>query len=317
MAFLTGNPGAGGVSTTRPRSRGGWTPGRWPAWGVGTLALLLPMACEVPEDSGLPGPEAEADLSAIEAEPLPPVPSPGPPTAESGSRTGGRPFTPDRGPDGVPSRWRAPGELGPTVWPDEHPMALRGGGPRPDPLPPRDMEGRPLYRIDSLALGDDTEEVRSDLYVSPPAFPAAFHTYLPTGFAVDEIGTPSGHAVRFVDGRAPGGQGPPAVNLFLFRGEVSADSADAVAEDIANSRATLEAEEGPPIPWARHTFAFESHTQEGWVAVGNLGGRPLIWMFQTPAARRSDFETKVDLILSTWRWAGGDRPFSEPLLGAP
>lgn len=284
-----------------------------PAGWVLLVTLATGVGCQVPEEAGTGEAGKSTEMSAEVEEALVPVPPPGPPRVqepEEGLRA--NLFRPDRGPGGIPFRWRAPADLTSSPWPEGHPMAERGGGPRPAPLPPRDREGRPLFRIDSVTVGDEVREIRSDLYDSPPPFPAPFHTYLPEGFVVDEIGSASGNAVRFVDGRAPGTQGPPAISAFLFREAVPPDSAEAVAEDIADSRARLEAEEGPPVDWARRTFSFESHTQEGWVAMADLEGRPLIWMFQTPAARRTEFQAKVDLILSGWRWADGDRPFSEP-----
>ena len=289
-----------------PRRRG--TRRELPLVLLGLLAALA-SGCEGLDEERTQDSPTEERASSEEPEAAPVLP-PGPPR-DPAAEPQPSPFAPALSLDDLPSRWRPPGELGPSPWPEGHPVAEREGGPRPSPLPPRDREGRPLFRLDSLEVEDETLEVRFDLYDSSATFPVPFHVYLPEGFAVDEIGSGAGYAVRFVDGRAPGTQGPPAVSAFLFRDEVSMDSAQAVAEDIADSRAIQDAEDGPEVAWAHRTFGFTGQTQNGWVAAANLDGRPMIWMFQSPADRRADFQRKVDLILSSWRWTDGDRPFEE------
>lgn len=281
---------------------------------AGVLALLA-VACE-PAD---PVVEAEAEEPPeVTLRPwpaAPPTPSPGPPRKEAevdapGPLRAPSPFAP------LPSPWRAPGELAPSPFPAGHPMAERGGGPRPDPPPVRNEQGRPLYRVDSLPLPGGPREIRSDLYESGPRFPVAFHTYLPEGFVVDEIGSFSGYAVRFADGRAPGAAGPPSASLFFFHDDVSRETAEAMAEGIARGRTGTVAVEGPRVEWALSSLGFESQTQEGWVAVGALDGRFFVWTVQVPRGRRADFEVKVDAVLSSWRWTG-DRSFREPLRPGP
>lgn len=199
------------------------------------------------------------------------------------------------------------------------PSPAPGDPPPPEPEPSEgppaatDPVGAPPTVVDTLWIRGSPEETTLDLYESPAVFPLPFRTYLPRGMAVEELGTGEGYAIRFLLDRTPRPEGSPLAEIFVFHEEVSGERVRETLESRAENLGDGDLEEGPVLPWARESFAFEGTRRVGWLARGEAGGRPFLWSVHYPADLREDFEPRVAEILRRWRWTDEDRAFRDPL----
>lgn len=152
-------------------------------------------------------------------------------------------------------------------------------------------------------------------YHSPAGFPLPFHTALPASFRPGADLRGPGAAVQLT--WSPGGERRDSAFVYLRVME------EGTREDRAREIMRTAAER-PRVPGDRtelqprrvHPWAVVEYPirgvgtsgvpVQGWVALGERGGRWFYVIAQAPVDAWPRFSLRAELILREWRWAGAD-----------
>jgi hypothetical protein len=152
-------------------------------------------------------------------------------------------------------------------------------------------------------------------YRSPPGFPLPFHTALPASFRPGVDLREPGAAVQFT--WSPDGERRDSA--FVYLRVMEEGTREGRAREIVRTAAErlripgdrTELQPRQVHPWAVVEYPIRSVGTsgvpvQGWVALGERGGRWFYVITQAPEDAWPRFAPRAELILREWRWAGAD-----------
>jgi hypothetical protein len=155
-----------------------------------------------------------------------------------------------------------------------------------------------------------------DAYRTAPDFPLPFATIVPRGFSTESRVWDGGATATFTWRSGERRSDSAFVYLHVLPASATAGQAREIVRTAAE-RLRIPGDRTELQPVEQHRWAqleyplrtvgrFSGTQVRGWVALGLHAGRWFYVISQAPADDWSQFGPRAELILSGWRWVGGD-----------